>query len=446
MNRKRTGKRFLAYCMICLLMAAVMSQEVPAAGYSPASATATALQLETVDESKEPDTVRKYESEGRSGFDYGIGIRTDIVRNKRLFSEEEASGGWFDALGKRAGELAQMAGKILQDAKSLGVKAGNLLAGLLLDDENEDSDPSDSLKEKCGSVVDSIKEKATEAAGAVKGTVGDTVDAALEKATEAAGVVKDTVSDTVNAALEKATAAAGAVKDTASDTADAVKDTVSDTADVVKDTVSDTADAALGMAGDTVDAALEKATAAAGAVQDTVSDTADAVKDTVDTVQDTVSDVADTVQDTVSETVRKVEESYQDFSDKWSRVLLYLKGVLANTNITDKEWGILRKGFGRAVKNAYRAGWFGNQSRAEVERNADCVFESIRYTYLLAKEEMTPAEYGEAMTSLYIRDQGPEAVGGIISKVTGLDKGTSEMAARGVIWLLKTLAGMKPEM
>ncbi len=435
MNRKRTGKKFLAYCMICLLMAAVMSQEVPAAGYSPASAAATGLLAETVDESKEPDTVRKYESEGRSGFDYGIGIRTDIVRNKRLFSEEEASGGWFDALGKRAGELAQMAGKILQDAKSLGVKAGNLLAGLLLDDENEDSDPSDSLKEKCGSVVDSIKEKATEAAGAVKGTVGDTVDAALEKATEAAGVVKDTVSDTVNAALEKATAAAGAVKDTASDTADAVKDTV-----------SDTADAALGMAGDTVDAALEKATAAAGAVQDTVSDTADAVKDTVDTVQDTVSDVADTVQDTVSETVRKVEESYQDFSDKWSRVLLYLKGVLANTNITDKEWGILRKGFGRAVKNAYRAGWFGNQSRAEVERNADCVFESIRYTYLLAKEEMTPAEYGEAMTSLYIRDQGPEAVGGIISKVTGLDKGTSEMAARGVIWLLKTLAGMKPEM
>ena len=391
MNRKRTGKRFLAYCMICLLMAAVMSQEVPAAGYSPASATATAVLVETVDESKEPDTVRKYESEGRSGFDYGIGIRTDIVRNKRLFSEEEASGGWFDALGKRAGELAQMAGKILQDAKSLGVKAGNLLAGLLLDDENEDSDPSDSLKEKCGSVVDSIKEKATEAAGAVKDTVSDTVDAALEKATEAAGVVKDTVSDTVNAALEKATAAAGAVKDTA-------------------------------------------------------SDTADAVKDTVDTVQDTVSDVADTVQDTVSETVRKVEESYQDFSDKWSRVLLYLKGVLANTNITDKEWGILRKGFGRAVKNAYRAGWFGNQSRAEVERNADCVFESIRYTYLLAKEEMTPAEYGEAMTSLYIRDQGPEAVGGIISKVTGLDQGTSEMAARGVIWLLKTLAGMKPEM
>ena len=391
MNRKRTGKRFLAYCMICLLMAAVMSQQVPAAGYSPASAAATGLLAETVDESKEPDTVRKYESEGRSGFDYGIGIRTDIVRNKRLFSEEEASGGWFDALGKRAGELAQMAGKILQDAKSLGVKAGNLLAGLLLDDENEDSDPSDSLKEKCGSVVDSIKEKATEAAGAVKGTVGDTVDAALEKATEAAGVVKDTVSDTVNAALEKATAAAGAVKDTA-------------------------------------------------------SDAADAVKDTVDTVQDTVSDVADTVQDTVSETVRKVEESYQDFSDKWSRVLLYLKGVLANTNITDKEWGILRKGFGRAVKNAYRAGWFGNQSRAEVERNADCVFESIRYTYLLAKEEMTPAEYGEAMTSLYIRDQGPEAVGGIISKVTGLDQGTSEMAARGVIWLLKTLAGMKPEM
>ena len=37
---------------------------------------------------KEPDTVRKYESEGRSSFDYGIGIRTDIVRNKRLFIEE----------------------------------------------------------------------------------------------------------------------------------------------------------------------------------------------------------------------------------------------------------------------------------------------------------------------------------------------------------------------
>ena len=30
---------------------------------------------------KEPDTVRKCESEGRSSFDYGIGIRTDIGKN-----------------------------------------------------------------------------------------------------------------------------------------------------------------------------------------------------------------------------------------------------------------------------------------------------------------------------------------------------------------------------
>ena len=54
---------------------------------------------------EEPDTVRKYESEGRSSFDYGIGIllsdlavyrlvahiqrRTDIVRYKLAFIEEE---------------------------------------------------------------------------------------------------------------------------------------------------------------------------------------------------------------------------------------------------------------------------------------------------------------------------------------------------------------------
>ncbi len=38
---------------------------------------------------KEPDPVRKYESEERSGFDDGTGIRTDIVRNKRLFIEEK---------------------------------------------------------------------------------------------------------------------------------------------------------------------------------------------------------------------------------------------------------------------------------------------------------------------------------------------------------------------
>ena len=36
----------------------------------------------------ESDTVRKCESEGRSSFDYGIGIRTDIVRNKLWFKEE----------------------------------------------------------------------------------------------------------------------------------------------------------------------------------------------------------------------------------------------------------------------------------------------------------------------------------------------------------------------
>ena len=38
---------------------------------------------------EEPDPVRKYESEGRSGFDYGTCIRTDIVRNKLLFIEEK---------------------------------------------------------------------------------------------------------------------------------------------------------------------------------------------------------------------------------------------------------------------------------------------------------------------------------------------------------------------
>ena len=38
---------------------------------------------------EEPDPVRKYESEGRSGFDYGTCIRTDIVRNKLLFIVEK---------------------------------------------------------------------------------------------------------------------------------------------------------------------------------------------------------------------------------------------------------------------------------------------------------------------------------------------------------------------
>ena len=36
----------------------------------------------------EPDTVRKCEPEGRSSFDYGIGLRTDLVRYKLEFIEE----------------------------------------------------------------------------------------------------------------------------------------------------------------------------------------------------------------------------------------------------------------------------------------------------------------------------------------------------------------------
>ena len=46
---------------------------------------------------EESDTVRKYESEGRSGFDYGTGIRTDSVGNKPWFTEEKSS--WLAGVG-----------------------------------------------------------------------------------------------------------------------------------------------------------------------------------------------------------------------------------------------------------------------------------------------------------------------------------------------------------
>ncbi len=57
-------------------------------GRSLLLAAAVAWMVSGVVAAKEPDAVRKYESEGRSSFDYGIGIRTDIVRNKRLPIEE----------------------------------------------------------------------------------------------------------------------------------------------------------------------------------------------------------------------------------------------------------------------------------------------------------------------------------------------------------------------
>ena len=57
-------------------------------GRSLLLAAAVAWMVSGVVAAKEPDAVRKYESEGRSSFDYGIGIRTDIVRNKRLSIEE----------------------------------------------------------------------------------------------------------------------------------------------------------------------------------------------------------------------------------------------------------------------------------------------------------------------------------------------------------------------
>ena len=45
----------------------------------------------------EPDSVRKCESEGRSSFDYGSGIRTGIVNNKLWFIEENGSASWKQA-------------------------------------------------------------------------------------------------------------------------------------------------------------------------------------------------------------------------------------------------------------------------------------------------------------------------------------------------------------
>lgn len=50
---------------------------------------------------EEPDLVREYESEGR----YGIGIRTDLVRNKLLFTEEE------DMTSKQRAFLKSLASK-----------------------------------------------------------------------------------------------------------------------------------------------------------------------------------------------------------------------------------------------------------------------------------------------------------------------------------------------
>ena len=66
---------------------------------------------------QEPDTVRKYESEERSSFGYGTFIRTDIVRNKLLFIEEDSAMGKLGKKNKDSKEAANK--KIAQQLAAL---------------------------------------------------------------------------------------------------------------------------------------------------------------------------------------------------------------------------------------------------------------------------------------------------------------------------------------
>ena len=73
---------------------------------------------------QEPDPVRKYESEGRSSFDYGTGIRTDHVSHKRSFIEEGAGltlpeGTGFEEMAREESDLTKTAALYLELGGSL---------------------------------------------------------------------------------------------------------------------------------------------------------------------------------------------------------------------------------------------------------------------------------------------------------------------------------------
>ena len=76
---------------------------------------------------EEPDTVRKCESEGRSSFDYGIGIRTDIVKNK-IWSTEENAGAEESASG--LWERAEKSISLLKESSVKGEFRTTVAAGL----------------------------------------------------------------------------------------------------------------------------------------------------------------------------------------------------------------------------------------------------------------------------------------------------------------------------
>ncbi|HCI72969.1 MAG TPA: hypothetical protein DHV42_00310, partial [Lachnospiraceae bacterium] len=167
--------------------------------------------------------------------------------------------------------------------------------------------------------------------------------------------------------------------------------------------------------------------------QKTASDAADAVDSLKKGAQKTASDAADALQKGLDEASKKIEEivnkileTYKWYSEKWDQVLAYLKEKIAETDITENEWRVLRLGFDRAVRNAYNAGWLGKESWYTISRRADTVFETLRHVYRMAKEELTPAEFRREMVDLLIKNEAPEIISSLIAEKTGMDKETAE--------------------
>ena len=196
-------------------------------------------------------------------------------------------------------------------------------------------------------------------------------------------------------------------------TADEAGKAIGDAADEAGKMIGGAADEAGKMIGGAVDEAGKVIGGIADQVMETIGGAADTVRETAGSAWKKAEETAGKVQDTaeelseeISETAQKAREDAERTARKWNRVFAYLEEKISHTDITPEDWDILESGFFRAVDNAYRQGWIGeNASLRSVHRNADFVFQTIKKTYQYMKGESTAVDYATDMLLLAGEDQ-----------------------------------------
>ena len=292
------------------------------------------------------------------------------------------------------------------------------------------SDAAGSAKEKiieiAGSAMDKAKDlsgKAIDKAKGLAGKAGDALSGTGKKISETAGTVKDKakglagkVRGALSGAGKKIGHAAGSVKDKAGDLAGAAKDRARGLAGAAKDKVRSLSEGA-----------REKTAALFGKIggwlqrrkgtaESWFAQLGQKVRDRIEFVKEKGRDL----REKAGEIAGQVGETYAIIAGKFFRVLNYLKERLSHTDITPEEWQILENGYNRAINNAYKHGWFGKASRKKVDLTSDFIFETFRYTYKFAKDEITAETYFKGMAALAIRDGLPAFVSSVIARLTGL--------------------------